>query len=722
MRPGLRTGLAVFLLIVAGLLAASLRAGVGGASADRVLGQIDFINNQVNFVDAIGMNAPVGVAIDKANGHVIVADSQNNRVMGWKSASAFAAGGAADLVIGQPDFNSSGCNQNAAAPSAMTLCRPIGVAFDLAHSVYVGDAQNNRVLVYPDPFAALAGFSHQANDFAAFAVFGQLGSFVTAIANEGGINANSLDSPQGVALDASGNLFVADGNNNRALVFFSPMPMTAVSNVPGNFGDATADVAIGQADLVSGECNQGGSATLTTLCIGGFFGVGIAADGGDNLYIGDTLNNRALEYNGPFGYGQANNVTADLVFEGNNLAQPSGVAADSNQNFYVSSEAHNQVYEYTQPVPLNRTDLLNLQIGPGAQNPNAASLQFPMGLAVDGLNNLYVADQANNRVLEFNEFGAPGNKVANGAGGQIDRAHNGPNYVDAVGENSPGGIAIDATSQPPHRHLYVADSVNNRVLGWRDVTAFVAAQPADIVLGQPDLFSSKCNNGAAADDVGGLGADSLCGPARMAVDQKGNLYVADSGNNRVLVYNTPFDASSGEPGAGDATADFVYGQGGGFTTRSCNPSGANATTLCNPSAVAIDGAGNIYIADAGNSRVLEFAKAGNPPSASDAIASRAYGQGGVSDFSDTQCADGVAGDPSASNHAMCIPGGVAIDASGDLFVADTGNNRVIEIDAPLAGTQNASRVFGQGARLYGVGMQSACDGAGRGRRYARRRG
>ena len=703
MRPGLGTGLTVVLVIIAGLLVATLRAGVGGSGADRVLGQIDFINNQVNFVDAIGMNAPAGVAIDKANGHVVVADSQNNRVMGWKSATAFAAGGAADLVIGQPDFNSSGCNQNAPAPNAITLCRPIGLAFDLAHSVYVGDAQNNRVLVYADPFAALAGINHQASDFAAFAVFGQLGSFVTATANEGGISANSLDSPQGVAIDLSGNLFVADVNNNRAMVYFSPIPMTAIAGPPGNFGDATADVAIGQTDLVSGGCNRGGSATLATLCIGGFFGVGIAVDGGDNLYIGDTLNNRALEYKGVFGYGQANNVTADLVFEGNNLAQPSGVAADSNQNFYVSSEAHNQVYEYTQPVPLNRTDLLNLQIGPGAQNPNAASLQFPMGLAVDGSNNLYVADQANNRVLEFNEFGAPGNKVANGAGGQIDRAHNGANYVDAVGENSPGGIAIDATSQPAHRHLYVADSVNNRVLGWRDVTAFVAAQPGDVVLGQPDLFSSKCNNGRAAGDVGGLGADSLCGPARMAVDQKGNLYVADSGNNRVLVYNTPFDASSGEPGAGDASADFVYGQGGAFTTRSCDPSGANATTLCNPSAVAIDGATDIYIADAGNSRVLEFAKAGIPPTASDAIASRAYGQGAVADFSDTQCADGVGGDPSASNHAMCHPGGVAIDASGDLFVADTGNNRVIEIDTPLGGTQNASRVFGQGADFAASG-------------------
>ena len=249
-------------------------------------------------------------------------------------------------------------------------------------------------------------------------------------------------------------------------------------------------------------------------------------------------------------------------------------------------------------------------IGPGAQNPNAASLQFPMGLAIDAVNNLYVADQANNRVLEFNEFGSPGNEVANGAGGQIDRAHNGPNLVDAIGENSPGGIAVDAASQPPRRHLYVADTANNRVLGWRDVAAFTAAQPADIVIGQPDLFSYKCNNGVAAGDVGGLGADSLCGPARMAVDAVGNLYVADAGNNRVLVYNTPFNAASGEPGAGDASADFVYGQAGGFTTRSCNPGGANATTLCNPSAAAIDGAGNIYIADAGNNRVLEFAQGG----------------------------------------------------------------------------------------------------------------
>jgi hypothetical protein len=160
-QPGLRTGVVLLLaLIVAQLLVIAmrgiLRAGIGAVSANRVLGQVDFIKNAPNFVDAIGMNAPADVAIDQADGHVIVADSQNNRVLGWKSASAFTSGGAADLVIGQPDFNSSGCNQNNSTPDATTLCRPIGVAFDGAHRVYVGDAQNNRVLVYDDPFAVLS--------------------------------------------------------------------------------------------------------------------------------------------------------------------------------------------------------------------------------------------------------------------------------------------------------------------------------------------------------------------------------------------------------------------------------------------------------------------------------------------------------------------------------------------------------------------------------------
>ncbi len=676
--------------IALGTVCGVLRAADRDAIADRVLGQIDFTKTAVNFVDSTGLNAPAGVAIDKTANHVLVADTQNNRVLGWKSESAFKSGGPADLVIGQPDFSSSGCNQNA-SPSSATLCVPVGVAVDSSHRVYIGDAQNNRVVVFVDPFAALI-----TSGFTATWVFGQGGNFTTGSANAGGVGANGLNSPQGVAVDTNGNLYVADVGNNRALIFFTPIPMSSVSGAPENFGDATADLVFGQAGFTGAACNRGGSSGNTTLCTAPFIGVGIALDGAGNLYLADTENNRALEINGPFGFGQTNNLAANLVFQGNSLVSPSGVAVDSAGNFYVSSEQHNQVYEYTEPVPLNRSDLLNMKIGPGANNPSAASLQFPMGLALDATDNLYVADQANNRVLEFNQSSSPSNQTANGTGGQRDRTHNAPNYVDPIGSDLPSGIAIDTASAPPHLHLYAADSVNNRVLGWDDVSSFTNAKPADIAFGQPDLFSNKCNNGVAAIDLAGLGADSLCGPHGIGVDANGNLYVADSGNNRVLVYNTPFNAGSGEPGAGDPIADFVYGQSGSFTSRTCNLSAVGATTLCNPSAVALDGAGNIYIADAANNRMLEFAPAHNPPVSSDAIANRSFGQSGVADFTDAVCADGRDGNPPPTDHGMCNPGGVALDATGNLFVADSNNNRVLEIASPLTGTQSASLIVGQG--------------------------
>jgi len=159
MRPSLRARAIFWSVLLAapialGTLRGVLRAGDGDVIADRVLGQIDFAKTAVNFVDSTGLNAPAAVAIDKLSGHVIVADTQNNRVLGWKSESAFINGGAADLVIGQADFNSSGCNRYA-TPDASRLCGPVGVAVDGAHRVYVGDTRNNRVVVFDDPFAAL---------------------------------------------------------------------------------------------------------------------------------------------------------------------------------------------------------------------------------------------------------------------------------------------------------------------------------------------------------------------------------------------------------------------------------------------------------------------------------------------------------------------------------------------------------------------------------------
>src|SRR5262249_30322382 len=119
------------------------------------------------------------------------------------------------------------------------------------------------------------------------------------------------------------------------------------------------------------------------------------------------------------------------------------------------------------------------------------------------------------------------------------------------------------------------------------------------VLGQPDFFSNGCNGGSFAN----VDADTLCGPQGVAVDRAGNLFVADTGNNRVVEFNHPFTS--------DGFADRVYGQAGSFFTNQCHLSSSltappTAGSLCFPFGVAIDPKGNLYIADSENNRLVEY--------------------------------------------------------------------------------------------------------------------
>jgi hypothetical protein len=131
---------------------------------------------------------------------------------------------------------------------------------------------------------------------------------------------------------------------------------------------------------------------------------------------------------------------------------------------------------------------------------------------------------------------------------------------------------------------------------------------ADRVFGQGGSFTSRVCN------LGGISASSLCGLGGVAVDRAGNLYVADgrsigghsipeapprpSPNHRVLEYDSPLTT--------DTVADHVFGQGGSFTSNTCNLGGISASSLCVPFGVAVDAAGNLYVADQANNRVLEY--------------------------------------------------------------------------------------------------------------------
>ncbi len=256
----------------------------------------------------------------------------------------------------------------------------------------------------------------------------------------------------------------------------------------------------------------------------------------------------------------------------------------------------------------------------------------------------------------------------------------------AAGLSGAISIALDHSGSPAH--LYVADTANNRVLGYRDASAFSNGQAADLVIGQQNFCSTACNAGGKA------GAATLCSPSGVTLDGDGNLYVADSGNNRVTEYDAPFSAFSANQQSAGFIAAHVIGQFD-FTSAGCNQSNSGsgsptAATLCGPRAVAFDGDQRLYVADAGNSRVLGYDSPLDRPVAGIVI--------GQLDFLSSRC--NMGGAPSALS--LCIPSGVAADKSGNLYVGDQNNNRVLEFDAPRSSGLPAHLVFGQSGLTSGA--------------------
>ena len=143
----------------------------------------------------------------------------------------------------------------------------------------------------------------------------------------------------------------------------------------------------------------------------------------------------------------------------------------------------------------------------------------------------------------------------------------------------------------------------------------------------------------------------------------------------------------------------MFGQGGSFTSNTPNNGGLSASSLNFPCGVAVDSSGNVYIADE-NNRVLEYntplTDGGRTPRGS---ANLVFGQGGS--FGSTGCNDDTSGGAPTAND-LCKPWGVAVDASGNLYVADTSNNRVLEYDTPLAPDTTADVVLGQHDFLHNL--------------------
>ena len=351
----------------------------------------------------------------------------------------------------------------------------------------------------------------------------------------------------------------------------------------------------------------------------------------------------------------------------------------STQYVFVADNANNRVLVYDAPFTANQSAIVALGQGDISTNeqpdpPTAASLSGPSGVAVDNAGNLYVSDFGNCRVLQFKPPFSTG-MSATLAIGQISGATN-------LTTGCPSAAAASATVGMPSANaidsagnLWVVDNFNSRVLNFP--APVTAGETASIAIGQANTSATGCNNG-------GTGLATLCGPTDLKFDSAGNLWVADTGNNRVLMYPLA-NLTTG----GSATVELGQPAGAtAFTSSTADNGGVSTTSLGAPGGLAFDLAGNLWVTDALNARVLMYPTTNLKSNG--AAATLEVGQPAATAFTSNTPNNGGIG-PST----LSAPGVVTVDSSGNVYVTDIVNNRTMVFEPPISNGMNATLVIGQ---------------------------
>ncbi len=528
------------------------------------------------------LNGPGGVALDTA-GNIYIADSGNNRIR-----KVSAVSGIITTVAGNGMSAFSGDNGPALGAS---LSGPTGVAVDAAGNIYIADTSNYRIR----KVSAASGIITTA---AGGGSGGDGGPAASA----------SLSGPTGVNLDAAGNIYIADTYNSR------------IRKVRAASGIITTVAGNGTA----GFSGDGGPALSASL----YNPSSVALDGSGNMYIADNYskghirqvsaasgNIITLAGNGLFQFaGDGGPATSAVLYS------PRGVTVDPSGNIYIADSSNNVIRRVSPGGTITTVAGNGLPTLSGDGGPaTIASLQTPLGLAVDAGGNLYIADANNHRVRRV----SPGGNIFTAAGGGT-----GGDGVSATSASLqyPVAVAVDSGG-----NLYIADLYACTI---RKVTLSTG------------IISTVAGNGnyGFSGDGGPANAAQLSYPAGVAVDAGGNLYIADSNNYRIRKVS----ASSGiiTTFAGNGTQGFSGDNGP-----------ATSASLDNPAGLALDKAGNLFIGD-GYNRIRKVTVAG--------IITTVAG-GGQSGLGD----GGL-----ATNAQLNNPGGMVVDASGNLYFAESDANRV----------------------------------------------
>jgi sugar lactone lactonase YvrE len=638
---------------------------------------------------------PSGVAVD-GSGNVYIADTGNQVIRMVNSSGVIST--IAGTNTCQYDGDTSGTGGDGKPATQHSLCAPYQITLDSGGNLFIADSSNYRIrklVISTDSISTVAGNG-------------------TATACSNGVLATSCGfyQPQGIAVDSSGDLFIADTYDyvirevaaatgkvkTIAGTLGTPGPPTNVlatnatfEHVYGLSVDA-AGANVWVADYENFQVRKfavGGS--IVTVSGGGggcagetdnigdgcpaiqaslYYPVSPGVDSAGNVYIADSYNQRVRKVdstqtiNTVAGNGSTNQTTlVNGTSTGITLNYPWGIVGDPSGNMFVANQQDYAVQELAMS-----SSLVNIFAGTGTAGyngdgipANTAELNNPEGVARDSAGNVYIADPYNCIIRKVDTAGnistvagIPSSCTYGGDGGPATSANL---YY-------PAGVAIDASN-----NLYIADTDNH-------IIRKVSGGTITTVAGTPQTPGYSGDGGSAT-------SAKLTSPQDMKVDSAGNIYIADNNNQRIRKVS----AASGNitTVVGNGAAGF---SGDGIATQN---------SIYYPLGIWLDANDNLFFADQYNHRIRMVDGGGTMTTVAGNGAAAFAGDGGP-----------------AINASLFYPYGVYVDGTGNLFVTDAYNFRVREVNAFAAvGRSTGSLAFGlspvgttataQAVTLSGVG-------------------
>ena len=654
------------------------------------------------------LSGPYGIAIDKA-GNLYISDFDSS-VIRMVSATT----GTIATIAGT---GTAGFSGNGGAAASAELTRPAGLAIDVTGNLYIADTGNDRVRM----IAAGTGIITTAAGSGTFQNSGDGGPATSA----------GLEYPLGVGVDGSGNLYIAcsfsdsvrkvtaatgvittvagngtsgyTGDGGPATLAQLSFPQSVTVDSAGNLyiadfsnyvvrkvtsSSGIISTLAGNGQLCNSLSGDGGSATSAGLC----FPVSVTVDGADNVYVSDSGAARIREITAPGTPPTAAAATPTFSVSPGTYATVQTVSvtdATPGAAIYVTlngAAPSTLSPQYIGPVTFTGTDTIKaVAVAPGYQvsasasgtytitarptaiistiagngvygfsgaggAATAANLGYLTGVAIDKAGNIYFGDFENNVVWKVS---AASKSISIFAGNGIGGYAGDGGAAGQAELSRPSGIAVDGGG-----NVYIADNFNNVV---REVSA--ATGKISTVAGIYEPFGYT---GQPIGDGGKATAAYLNGPTGVAVDGSGNLYIADTWHELVREVTAATGIINTVAGVPGSPITGYNGDGGPATSALLN----------NPTQLAIDSAGNLYICDEYNGRVREVAA----------------GTGIIRTVAGNGEEYGSTGDGGPATSAALSPQGVAVDGSGNLYIS-TGAATVREVNAS---TGIITRIAGNG--------------------------